>query len=209
MTHVFRIALIAIRELIFERVFYLLLTFVIFALGLSVMLGQLTYAEQTKLTLDFMVGGIHLSMVLFSVFIGISLFRKELTMGSVSMILSKPISRTSFLLGKYFGQITVQLAVISFMILMTILVCSSYENFNSSIPLLQSGFLIFLEICILSAITYLFAVNTGAIVTALVAFSFFVLGHLKTNFESIMSFKGGGKYCLVHCEKPGSKFGSV
>src|SRR3989338_8878152 len=111
MKHSFRIAWIAIRELLYERVFYLLVLFAAMALVLSLMLGQLTYAEQSKLTLDFMLGGIQLSMVLFSVFMGISLLQRELQMGSIAMVLSKPISRGSFLMGKYLGQISVQFFV--------------------------------------------------------------------------------------------------
>ena len=52
------IAWIAIRELLYEKVFYVLVLFCVMALGLSLLLGQLTYAEQAKLTLDFMLAGI-------------------------------------------------------------------------------------------------------------------------------------------------------
>ena len=56
-----RIAWIAIRELLYERVFYVLVSFAAVSLGLSLLLGQMTYAEQYKLTLDFMLAGIEIS----------------------------------------------------------------------------------------------------------------------------------------------------
>jgi len=109
MKQALHISWIAVRELIYERVFHLLFSFVGLALILSILLGQLTYGEQTKLTIDFMLGSAHIAVILFSIFMGISLFQRELQMGSISMLLSKPVSRTSFLAGKYLGQILVQL----------------------------------------------------------------------------------------------------
>lgn len=172
------IAWIAVRELLYERVFYVLLSFAIIALGLSLMLGQMTYADQQKLTLDFMLAGIQLSMMLFSVFVGISLFKRELLLGSVAMVLSKPISRASFLLGKFLGQALVQFCVIMAMVGITLIMCHDYEKM-SAVAVWQAGWLTFLELSIISAVTYLFAVNASAITTAVAAVLCFCLGHLR------------------------------
>ena len=157
-----RIAWIAVRELFYERVFYILLTFAVASLGASLMLGQLTYAEQAKLTLDFMLGGMQLSMILFSVFMGISLFQRELTLGSVSMVLSKPISRGTFLLGKFLGQLTVQTLVISAMALMTLAVSAANSETVPVAAILQTVILILFEVSVVTAVTYFFAVNAGS-----------------------------------------------
>lgn len=172
------IAWIAVRELLYERVFYILLSFALISMGLSIMLGQMTYADQQKLTLDFMLAGIQLSMMLFSVFVGISLFKRELLLGSVAMVLSKPISRTSFLLGKFLGQNLVQFCVIMAMTSITLLMCLGYEKL-SAVAVWQAGWLTFLELSIISAVTYLFAVNASAITTAVAAVVCFCLGHLR------------------------------
>ena len=72
-----RIAWVAIQELLHEKVSYLLIGFALFSLAMSMVFGQMTYGEQAKLTLDFMLGATQLSMLLFSIFMGISLFQKE------------------------------------------------------------------------------------------------------------------------------------
>lgn len=179
MSHVFRIAAIAVKELVYERVFYILLGFVALSLGLSLLLGQMTYAEQSKLTLDFMLAGMEIAMTLFSVFMGISLFHRELTLGSVSLILSKPISRASFLGGKFLGQTTVQWIVIMAMALITSTVISSFGANTAHWPIFQSAILIAFEMMIVTAITYFFAVNAGGITTAGVTLCLFALGHLR------------------------------
>jgi len=179
MKHAIQISWIAIRELIYEKVFYMLFSFVGLALLLGILLGQLTFGEQAKLTLDFMLGCTHISMILFSIFMGISLFQRELQMGSVSMLLSKPISRTSFLLGKYLGQIAVQLGVIVAITLVTVLSCLRFETVNYW-AVCQAILLMFFETCIITAVTYFFSVNTGGILAAMATFVVFALGHYST-----------------------------
>lgn len=179
MTNILRIAWIAVRELFYEKVFYILLSFALASLVFSLLLGQMTYAEQAKLTLDFMLGCTHAAMILFSVFMGISLFQRELTSGSISMVLSKPISRSTFLLGKYLGQVIVQTGMTLSMGALTLLACSRFGTDISVSATLQTILLIACEVSVLTAITYLFAVNTGAITTAILTLAIFSVGHMR------------------------------
>ena len=175
----FRIAWIAVRELIHEKVFYLLVCFAVLSFAMSLLLGQMTYAEQAKLTLDFMLGGIELSMLLFAVFMGISLFQRELTSGSISMILSKPISRASFILGKFLGQQIVQTSVILLMGMLTLAISARFGTLISPRAIIQTLLLISMEAAVLTAVTYFFAVNAGAISTAVATGCVFILGHVR------------------------------
>jgi Cu-processing system permease protein len=181
-----QIAWIAVRELFYERVFYLFFSFALLSLYISILLGQMTYAEQTKLTIDFMLAGIEISMVLFSIFMGISLFQREITFGSVSMVLSKPISRSSFVIGKYFGQLFVQFLMIIAMSLITVAFCSRLDDVVSYKAIFQSVLLIFYEVSVLSALTYFFAANSGAITSAVASGVIFLCGHfMDTVTETI------------------------
>ncbi len=179
MMNIGRIAWIAVRELFYEKVFYILLSFALASLAFGLLLGQMTYAEQAKLTLDFMLGCTHASMILFSVFMGISLFQRELTSGSISMVLSKPISRSTFLLGKYLGQVIVQTGMTLAMGALTLLACSRFGTDISVPATLQTVLLIACEVSVLTAITYVFAVNTGAVTTAILTLAIFSVGHMR------------------------------
>ena len=179
MTNALRIGWIAVRELLYERVFYILVCFALASFVFSLLLGQLTYAEQAKLTLDFMLGCTQISMVLFSVFMGISLFQRELHSGSISMILSKPISRASFLVGKYLGQVAVQTLMTFCMGALTLAICSRFDAAVSARAVFQTVGLIACEMAVLTAMTYLFAVNTGAITASILTLALFALGHTR------------------------------
>ncbi len=95
------------------------------------------------------------------------------------MILSKPISRASFLLGKYFGQVTVQALVTFAMALLTMAICSRFDAPVSYLAIAQTSLLIVFEAACLTAITFFFAVNAGAITAAIAALSLLALGHLR------------------------------
>lgn len=182
-----RIAWIAVRELVHERFFYLLAAFAIASFGFSLLLGQMTYAEQSKLTLDFMLGTTHGILVLFAIFMGVSLFQRELQSGSISMILSKPISRASFLLGKFLGQIGVQAIMAAIMATLTIAFCS---RLSEDVPIgacIQTVTLLYLESVVLTALTYTFAVFTGTLTTALITVALFCLGHLRGMVQSALT----------------------
>ncbi|MBY0371487.1 ABC transporter permease [bacterium] len=184
-----RIGWIAIRELIHERFFYILIGFLGASIAFSLLLGQMTYAEKAKLTFDFMLGSTHLILVLFSIFMGVTLFQRELLSGSVSMILSKPISRASFLLGKFLGQIGVQAAMAFCMGALTLGICSQFDGNFSVLATAQTVALIYAESVVLTALTYAFAVNTGSLTTALLTLALFSVGHMRQVVDS--AFRAG------------------
>jgi ABC-type uncharacterized transport system permease subunit len=125
-----------------------------------------------------MLGGIEISMILFSVFMGVSLFQKEMASGSISMILSKPIARAWFLIGKYLGQIAVQTLAIGMMGALTVALCARLGPVPSLVAIGQTLVMFVLEAAVLTAITYFFAVNAGAVTTAVVTGTLFLIGHL-------------------------------
>ena len=179
MRAIFWIARATVQELIYERFFHLLIFFLAVSLGLSALLGSLTYTEGAKLTLDFMLGTVHLAMILFPIFVGISLFHREFSVGSVYLVLSKPVPRASFLLGKYFGQAFVQGVVVAAMMAVTLFIRSRFEVELHAGPILQTGTLIYFESLIIAAFTYLFAIHAGAVLTAVSALGLFGLAHFR------------------------------
>ncbi len=179
MKGIFWISVATVEELISERFFHLLLFFSAASLGMSALLATLTYTEQAKLTLDFMLGTTHLSIVLFALFIGISLFHREFKVGSVYLVLSKPVSRAAFLLGKFVGQAFVQGFVVTAMIALALLIRSRFEVSLHLGPIVQAGILIFVESLIVTAMTYFFAINSGAVLTAVSTLGLFGLSHFR------------------------------
>ena len=88
----------------------LMLGLVFLALALLVLTyvaSEFAYGAATKVALDVGLGIMSLSNIGIAIFIGSTLLSKEIEQRTLYMILSRPISRTSFLLGKILGLSTV------------------------------------------------------------------------------------------------------
>lgn len=103
MKNIFIIAQNTFKELIRNRVLYSFLFFALFLVMLTVAVGQLSYTEQLRLTLSLGLACIHLCIMGLTVFLGGSIIYKEIERLTILTLLARPISRTQFLMGKYFG----------------------------------------------------------------------------------------------------------
>ena len=118
MTAIGVIAFNTFRESLRDKILYNLLFFAGLLIGLSVMLADLTITEHHKMIADMGLGAINLVGVVIAIFVGISLVNKEIERRTVYTIMARPISRASFILGKYTG-LTLTL-FINIMIMMAI-----------------------------------------------------------------------------------------
>jgi ABC-type transport system involved in multi-copper enzyme maturation permease subunit len=103
MTKVYAIAVNTFKEAVRNRVLYVLLFFsVVIMLGAWVA-STLSIDAESKIVRNLGVGAINFISLLIAVFVGIGLVYNDLDKKTIYTIVSKPISRWQFLLGKYFG----------------------------------------------------------------------------------------------------------
>ncbi|MCL5269539.1 MAG: ABC transporter permease [bacterium] len=91
------------KEAVRNRVLYVILMFALILIIFSGALGELTIASKFKIIKDLGFMAINLFGVAIAVFVGVSLVYNELEKRTIYTIVSKPIGRWQFLLGKYFG----------------------------------------------------------------------------------------------------------
>jgi ABC-type transport system involved in multi-copper enzyme maturation permease subunit len=83
-----------------------MLSIVFIALGLvavAYVASEFAYGAPAKVALDFGYGLTSISNLIMAIFIGSTLLSKEIENRTLYMILSRPMSRTSFMLGKVLG----------------------------------------------------------------------------------------------------------
>jgi ABC-type transport system involved in multi-copper enzyme maturation permease subunit len=100
---VFAIAVNTFKEAVRNRVLYVLLFFSILIMFGAWVASTLSIDDETKIVRDLGIGAINLISVLIAVFVGVGLVYNDLDKKTIYTIVSKPISRWQFLLGKYFG----------------------------------------------------------------------------------------------------------
>src|SRR5262245_12280440 len=100
------IALVAVnvfKESVRDKVLYNLVAFAVLLIAVSFLLGQLTAGQDVKIIKDLGLAAIATFGLLIAVLIGIGLVWKEVERRSIYSLLSKPIDRYQFILGKYAG----------------------------------------------------------------------------------------------------------
>ena len=114
--NILAIAVNTFREAVRDRVLYLIVVFAVVLIAASTLLSLLTVGSEEKIIKDFSLSMITLFGTATALFIGIGLVYKEIEKRTVYTLLSKPIRRGEFILGKYLGlclTLAVNLAVMA------------------------------------------------------------------------------------------------
>jgi len=183
---IWAIALNTHREAIRQKILYVLVFFSAILILFSLFMGQLSLHADTKIVKDMGLASIMIFGSLLSIFVGIGLVFKEIDRRTIYTILSKPVSRGEFVLGKFIGlAVTIGLVVVC-MTALWMGVLSLYReplDFN----LLKAVLLIYTELCVLIAAALVFSSYSSSLMSALFALSFLVLGHLTDDFAVLTS----------------------
>jgi hypothetical protein len=97
------IALNTFREAVRNKVLYFLLIFAIFMMGSSMIISSLSISTPEKLIKNMGLFSIDFIGFLIAMFVGVYMVYNELDKRTIYTIVSKPIGRSEFILGKFFG----------------------------------------------------------------------------------------------------------
>lgn len=173
----------------------LMLSLLFIAIGLVTLCyvaASFGYGAPEKIALDVGLGVIGISNVVISILLGATLIGKEIEQRTLYMILSKPISRTSFLMGKITG-----LSTVLFMntVLLGLLSLGLYVFLGGKFaPLIVwTWWFSFVEAVIVLLFAVMFSLVTNTTITILNTVVVYVVGHSlnevsKTVFAKMSSF---------------------
>ncbi|MBW7954439.1 ABC transporter permease [Candidatus Gracilibacteria bacterium] len=99
----FNIAINTFKEIVRNKFLYLILVFGFLFIVFSISLGKLTIGEDSKVITDFGIAMIEIFGLIGVLFVGSQLLFKEIEGKTIFLILSKPIKRYEFILGKFLG----------------------------------------------------------------------------------------------------------
>jgi ABC-type transport system involved in multi-copper enzyme maturation permease subunit len=100
---VLAIALNTGREAIRNKILYSILLFACLITGISAVFGAASIGDTLKFVKDFSLFSISLFGVVATVVLGVTLLSNELGKRTIYNILSKPVARWQFLIGKFLG----------------------------------------------------------------------------------------------------------
>ena len=175
MRKVMAIAFNTFREAIRDRILYGFLFFAICIILFSLVLGQLSINQQVRTTVDVGLAGISLFSVLIAVFVGINLLNKEIQKRTIYPVLSKPVGRASYLLGKFFGIAGVLAAQMGLMLVVFIPLVV-YQGGAVTAGLLTAILLILSETIVVIAMALFFTSFSSPFLSGIFCVGLFVAG---------------------------------
>ena len=190
------------RESVRDKVLYNLVAFAILLMGASYLLGQLTAGQDLKIIKDLGLAAMSVFGLFIAVFIGIGLVSKEVERRSIYTLLSKPIRRQEFIVGKYCGLlltlfVNVAAMTLAFYLVLTIMIWTQppqakaiWEAPALDPALLKAVLLIYAELAIVTACALFFSSFSTPMLSAAFTVGLFVIGQFNADlkhFENVVS----------------------
>jgi len=173
-----------VREAVRNRVLYTLVFFAVALIGTGVLLSTLSYVEQERILQDVGLAAIRLFGVAIAIFVGVGLIHREVDRRTIYTILSKPVSRTEFLLGKYLGLVAtlwLQVAIMAAAFAVVSLMAGAPLGAGHAAAI---G-LIAVELALVVAIATLFSAFTTPMLASLFTAGLFVVGSLSRDLREL------------------------
>ncbi|MSO81922.1 MAG: ABC transporter permease [Acidobacteria bacterium] len=196
------VAVNVFKESVRDKVLYNLVAFATLLIAVSYLLGQLTAGQDVKIIKDLGLAAIATFGLLIAVFIGIGLVWKEVERRSIYSLLSKPIRRHEFILGKYAGLaltllVNVAIMTAAFYGVLAYMNTQFSEAVRASWPapatdpgMLRAIALIAVELLLVTAIALFFSTFSSPFLSAALTCGLWVIGHFNSdlrNFETVVA----------------------
>ncbi len=191
MNRVSCIAANTFREAVRDRVLYNLVAFALLLSGAAILVGQISIDIERLVVVNLGLTAVSLFGVVIAIFIGIGLVSKEMEKRTLYTVLSRPVRRWEFIVGKFFG-LTGTLFVNTFFmaigVFAALLYVSQPHRFQSSDSwILAALFFIVLQFVVLCSLALLFSSFSTPLMSAVFTFALFVIGCFA---EDLRGFAG-------------------
>ena len=173
------VAIIAIntfREIIRDRILYILLVVGILVTCMSLVLGSLSFSEQIRISANFGLTSIQIVSIALAIFVGGSLVVKEIEKKTILTLLCRPISRLQFLIGKSLG-----LALVIFVLVLGLATVLMMIFLGLNFPITTSFFVslwgIYIESLVVLHLALFFSCFTKIFMVISFSVGCFLIGH--------------------------------
>jgi hypothetical protein len=195
-------------ELVRQKIFYVILVFALFAIGSSLFMARLTFQEEFQMLKDVCLGAMSIFTSLLAILATANFLPKDLEDRTIYNLLSKPVPRFVYLLGKLTGII---LLLLLFTLLMSTVFClvlwlreqgvlaetraqladgpseelaaalKAITEATFNINLVPGILLIFVKSAVLASLTLLVSTfATSSLFTVMIAAAIYFIGHLQS-----------------------------
>ena len=187
---VLAIARSTFRESIREKIWLLVFLFGAIVMASSYFLSPLAVGARGKIILDVGLASISIIGVIASVLVGSTLLYKEIDKKAIYLVLTRPVTRFEYLLGKLSGIVST-IGLLMFAMALAFVAIIYVSGLSANRVLLAAIYLSILEMTLMSAIVVFFSTFTTPILTSFFSFCIFVAGSLSGDLRAFAQRFGG------------------
>ena len=196
---VYQIAKNTFRESIRDKILYVIAFFAAVMMFSSLALGWISIGDQLQVVQDFSLATLSVFGALMAVFVGTGLIYKEVDKRTIYTIISKPVHRWQFLLGKYLGLLAVlALAMVGMLIAsLAFVVYAAYTSPYSPIPdwtmrvnwgwFAMAVVMLFFELMVVVSLAMFFGSIASPILSAIFTFSAYLVGQVSATIKDMFT----------------------
>ena len=202
------VTVVTFREGIRNRAFYGISIIALLLLAANLLVAGLAPQEVGKVAVDIALSTVSFAGLLVVLFIGINLVAKDLDRKTIYMVLSRPISRQGYIVGKFFGTAALVVAAV---VVVGLFAAASIIITKMSFPayfprfawdgvVLAIGYSA-LSLVLLTAVSLLFAsFASNSFITLVLTVIVYVIGHSLSDVKALI--EGGSQVAAVDAAGP-------
>lgn len=172
------IAFNTFREAVRDRVLYNLVFFALMMIAAAVLVGQISIGIERLIIVNLGLTAISLFGVVMSIFIGVGLVYKEMERRTLYSLLSKPVRRWEFIVGKFAGLVLTLAVNTTFMTVGLYLALLYVQRilYRVDAYIFIAVFFILLQLVLLTGITLLFSCFATPLVSTICSLGLYIVG---------------------------------
>jgi len=193
------IAFNTFREAVRDRVLYNLVFFVLLLVASAPLLGKISAGVQRVLLVNLSLTAISIFGVVISIFVGISLVSKEIERRTLYPVLSRPVGRGEFIVGKYFGLagtlLVNTIAMSAGFFIALFFMTQQFTRADANV--LIAIYFLLLQFFVVVGLALLFSSFSTPLMSAIFALSMFVAGTFAADLREFAQMAHGSQRWLA------------
>jgi ABC-type transport system involved in multi-copper enzyme maturation permease subunit len=175
------IAANVIRDAARKKLFYVVFLFAIAIIALAPILPNFDLGARASFLRDISLSLTSLFGVVLAVILSVGQVPSEVDKRTIYNILSKPVSRAQYLVGKYLG-ILATLGMILFVVAIEIMILLAVRVNVFSPVILEGVFAVWLEAAVIAAFCLMVSTFASVPINVFLAILFYFICHMKTGY---------------------------
>ncbi|MCA9562579.1 MAG: ABC transporter permease subunit [Myxococcales bacterium] len=174
------------REAVRSKILYSILFFGLFMISFAAVLGEVSYYQNLRVIKDIGLFSLSLFGDLMAIFLGASFVYKEIERKSIFNILSKPLKRWHYFVGKLLGILATLYIQLLIMFVTLVVVISVYSD---GLPpnLISAFLLICTEVTVVATVALFFSAFSTPYLSGFFSLGMLVAGKAGETFQRMVS----------------------